>query len=302
MLILQIIFLLPIAGKVIPVGVRALNACKDHAQSMLECQNILHPERKVRVPIDLLLYPHMVLVGYGNITQPSWKCSGSLISAKWVMTAAHCAVNSGSGRAKVLKIGTATLDFDETKELVQERLVGEIIRHPNYEPPLKYHDIALMRPERDFILSRYIRIACLHFETELNYNNATAIGFGTTQPGASTGSQTLMKVELDIIDNTICNRSMRALIRRGLLTTGITENQLCAGDYEKGGRDTCQGDSGGPLQVMADRVDCKKSFPLHIIIGVTSFGRDCGRKKAPGVYTRVSKYIDWIESVVWPAL
>lgn len=35
-------------------------------------------------------------------------------------------------------------------------------------------------------------------------------------------------------------------------------------------------------------------------IGITSFGRICGLEKSPGVYTRVSKFIPWIESVVWP--
>lgn len=36
------------------------------------------------------------------------------------------------------------------------------------------------------------------------------------------------------------------------------------------------------------------------LIGITSFGsRKCGTKK-PGVYTRVSSYLNWIESIVWP--
>lgn len=53
-----------------------------------------------------------------------------------------------------------------------------------------------------------------------------------------------------------------------------------------------QGDSGGPLQsVTADG--------LNRLVGVTSFGRGCG-SPVPGVYTRVSRYLDWIESVVWP--
>jgi len=38
----------------------------------------------------------------------------------------------------------------------------------------------------------------------------------------------------------------------------------------------------------------------YSIIGVTSFGKFCAAKNAPGVYTRVSSFVPWIESIVWP--
>ena len=56
-----------------------------------------------------------------------------------------------------------------------------------------------------------------------------------------------------------------------------------------------QGDSGGPLQIQLDEPYC--SFAL---VGVTSFGKFCGFPQSPGVYTRVSYYVPWIESLVWP--
>lgn len=69
----------------------------------------------------------------------------------------------------------------------------------------------------------------------------------------------------------------------------ITENMICAGIPE-GGKDSCQGDSGGPLHVkMSDT----SSFHL---VGVVSWGEGCARPKTPGVYTRVSRYLSWIES------
>ncbi|KAJ8965358.1 hypothetical protein NQ314_004198 [Rhamnusium bicolor] len=59
------------------------------------------------------------------------------------------------------------------------------------------------------------------------------------------------------------------------------------------------GDSGGPLQVYHENtndINC-----MYDIVGITSFGRSCGLKEnIPGIYTRVSTYIKWIEDIVWP--
>lgn len=49
-----------------------------------------------------------------------------------------------------------------------------------------------------------------------------------------------------------------------------------------------QGDSGGPAVIT------EGSEPL--LVGIVSFGDGCGKPTHPGVYTRVSKYIDWIEN------
>lgn len=48
---------------------------------------------------------------------------------------------------------------------------------------------------------------------------------------------------------------------------------------------------GGPLNLEVDTIQ-------HVV-GVISLGLACGFN-APGVYTKVSSYLDWIEGIVWP--
>jgi len=64
-----------------------------------------------------------------------------------------------------------------------------------------------------------------------------------------------------------------------------TEVMLCAGGEED--RDSCDGDSGGPL-LDSDGVQ----------VGIVSFGGACGQGGWPGVYSRVSGAIDWIDDFV----
>jgi len=63
--------------------------------------------------------------------------------------------------------------------------------------------------------------------------------------------------------------------------------QLCAGFLE-GGKDACVGDSGGPLLVLAGG--------STVQVGFVSYGMGCAKPDQPGVYTRVSFYLDWIYS------
>lgn len=53
-----------------------------------------------------------------------------------------------------------------------------------------------------------------------------------------------------------------------------------------------QGDSGGPLMWL-NRKDFK-----YYVIGIVSYGFRCAERGYPGVYTKISEYINWISRKV----
>ncbi|QQP37822.1 Trypsin-1, partial [Caligus rogercresseyi] len=59
----------------------------------------------------------------------------------------------------------------------------------------------------------------------------------------------------------------------------IDETMICAAAPEK---DSCQGDSGGPL------------VQGNTLVGIASWGRGCAFAGYPGVYGKVTKFLDWI--------
>ena len=69
----------------------------------------------------------------------------------------------------------------------------------------------------------------------------------------------------------------------------IGRTQLCAGGERL--KDSCSGDSGGPLIGLSMP---GRRLPF-IQIGIVSFGSvRCGTTNVPGIYTRVTEYLDWV--------
>ena len=104
-------------------------------------------------------------------------------------------------------------------------------------------------------------------------------------------SDLLQYVKLPVVTQDECEASYASRS----VSYNITDNMFCAGFFQ-GGRDTCLGDSGGAF-VMEDGVSRRWA-----VFGLVSWGgpEECGSQRVYGVYTRVSKYVEWIQQQAAP--
>ncbi|XP_038123519.1 suppressor of tumorigenicity 14 protein homolog [Cyprinodon tularosa] len=206
-------------------------------------------------------------------------CGASIISDRWLLSAAHCFKFSHEHGLQANWITYSGLQSQYEPEKAQMRKVKRIILHPSYDQVTSDYDIALLKLSEPLEFSNTVQPICLPASSHVFPPGMTCsiTGWGVTREGGRKAIM-LQKASVKLINDEVCNKFMGGR---------VTSRMFCSGFLE-GGVDACQGDSGGPLA-------CLEESGKWFQAGIVSWGEGCAQRDKPGIYSRVIKFREWIK-------
>ncbi|XP_058055202.1 serine protease SP24D-like [Anopheles bellator] len=208
-------------------------------------------------------FPYQVALLRGS----SLSCGGSIIDARWVLTAAHCVY---SGNAVVPASAITVLAGTTNLNSGVRRAVVRVVPHERYGN--FRNDVALLQLQQPLVTTATIRPIALRTSSVPTGSEVLISGWGRIYQGGPVSS-VLRYNRANVLDDQRC----RAV-------TGISSGLVCLNSAINNG--ACNGDSGGPA-VWSNQ-----------LVGVANFIISACGSSNPDGYARVSDFVQWIQTTM----
>ncbi|KAK9751270.1 Serine protease gd N-terminus [Popillia japonica] len=225
-----------------------------------------------------------------------YRCGGTLVSSKLVLTAAHCVTVLGTKKMMdkdlfLLHVGLTHIS--EPGPYSKLRLVKDIIIHNDFDPERYFNDLAIVEINEPVEFSDYIKPICL-WDGDVEINSL--IGqFGTIAGWGLDNSNVPAKDLLDVIKIPIVGLETCLFDNPKFFSQFTSPKTFCAGGPN--GSAACTAYSG--RGIIFPRKNTQINKDIWYIRGITSVTpRDaesgCNTKNYV-VFTDVAKHLAWIK-------
>lgn len=207
-------------------------------------------------------------------------CGGTLVADRFVVTAAHCSDIIPEGMAPYVQVLVGTQDLEAGGQRID---VARIHIHPRYDEWTLDHDVAVWELATPVTGIPFATLASVRPTVAGTMLRTT--GWGELEYLSGNSPTKLMQVDVPFVP---VKRRSCGLVR------DVTPHMICAGTA---GKDSCRGDSGGPLTI-------NRGAGYTELVGIVSFGTDCGLANHPGVYANVahSSINRFIQDIVYASM